>query len=127
MIIALLSALAAAAVFGIGAVLQGLANEGEPAEDRLDPWLLLRLARKPVFAGALLCNLAGLVLHVRALQDLPLFLVQAVIASTLIFSLAIEAGVERRWPTAAQVAKQARDGFAALLAGEVFGKVVLTR
>ena len=83
MIIALLAALAAAAVFGIGAVLQGLATEGEPAEDRLDPWLLLRLARKPVFAGALVCNLVGLLLHVRALQDLPLFLVQAVIASSV--------------------------------------------
>ena len=83
MIIALLAALGAAAVFGLAAVLQGLATEGTPDGDRLDPWLLLRLARRPVFLGALLCNGAGLVLHVRALQDLPLFLVQAVIASSV--------------------------------------------
>ena len=83
MIIALLAALAAAAVFGVGAVLQGLATEGEPVEDRIDPWLLVRLLRRPVFLGALVCNLVGLLLHVRALQDLPLFLVQAVIASSV--------------------------------------------
>ncbi len=83
MFIALLAALGAAAVFGVAAVLQGLATEGAPDRDRLDPWLLLRLARKPVFLGALICNGAGLVLHVRALQDLPLFLVQAVIASSV--------------------------------------------
>ena len=83
MIIALLAALAAAAVFGVGAVLQGLATEGEPVEDRVDPWLLVRLLRRPTFLGALVCNLVGLLLHVRALQDLPLFLVQAVISSSV--------------------------------------------
>ena len=70
-------------MFGVGAVLQGLATEGEPVGDRLDPWLLVRLLRRPMFLGALACNLVGLLLHVRALQDLPLFLVQAVISSSV--------------------------------------------
>lgn len=83
MILGLLAALGAAAVFGIAAVLQGLATAGVPHEDRLDPRLLLRLLHRPLFLAALVCNGVGLVLHVRALQDLPLFLVQAVIASSV--------------------------------------------
>lgn len=83
MILGLVAALGAAAVFGIAAVLQGLATEGAPDGDRLDPRLLLRLLRRPLFVAALACNGLGLVLHVRALQDLPLFLVQAVIASSV--------------------------------------------
>jgi len=82
-IVALLAALGAAALFGIAAVLQGIATAGAPDGDRLDPWLLLRLARQPVFLAAVAGNGLGLVLHVRALQDLPLFLVQAVIASSV--------------------------------------------
>lgn len=109
MIIALLAALGAAAVFGLAAVLQGVATDGAPDQDRLDPWLLWRLVRRPVFLAALLCNGVGLVLHVRALQDLPLFLVQAVIASSVAVTavLSVRAfGValsQRQWAAVAAV------------------------
>ncbi|HEU0101343.1 MAG TPA: hypothetical protein VFR07_03410 [Mycobacteriales bacterium] len=41
----------------------------------------MRLARQPVFLASLALNLIGFGLHVVALQSLPLFLVQAVIAA----------------------------------------------
>lgn len=67
----------------MAAVLQGLATANEPSTGGVDPALLLRLARQPVFLAALTLNLAGFGLHVVALRSLPLFLVQAVIASSV--------------------------------------------
>ncbi len=49
----------------------------------VDPRLLLRLSRQPLFVVALGLNLVGFSLHVLALQSLPLFLVQATIASSV--------------------------------------------
>lgn len=49
----------------------------------MDPALLLRLLRQPVFVGALLLNIAGFGMHLSALQVLPLFLVQAVISASV--------------------------------------------
>ena len=82
-LLALVGALAAALAFGIAAVLQGIATARTADTGGLDPGLLLRLARQPLFLAALALNLAGFGLHVAALQRLPLFLVQAVIASSV--------------------------------------------
>jgi drug/metabolite transporter (DMT)-like permease len=49
----------------------------------LDPRLLPRLARQPVFLAALALNGVGFLLHVAALETLPLFFVQAVIAGSV--------------------------------------------
>lgn len=81
--LALLAALGAALAFGLAAVLQGLATRHAPDTGHLDPRLLLRLARQPAFLGALALNLTGFGLHVAALQVLPLFLVQALIAASV--------------------------------------------
>lgn len=81
--LALLAALGAATAFGVAAVLQGLATRHVPTTVGLDPVLLVRLARQPKFVMALALNLAGFALHVTALQSLPLFLVQAVIAASV--------------------------------------------
>ena len=83
MLLALLLAIAAALAFGVAAVLQALATEGTQDAGGLDPLLLLRLLRRPAFLGSLALNGLGLGLHVSALQSLPLFLVQAVIASSV--------------------------------------------
>ena len=82
-LVAALCALGAMTVFGIAAVLQGLATRRIDDVPVLDPRLLLRLARQPAFLAALALNLVGFVLHVTALQTLPLFLVQAVIAGSV--------------------------------------------
>ena len=83
MTLALLSALGAMTLFGVAAVLQGLATSRARDVAVLDPRLLVRLARQPVFLAALALNGLGFVLHVAALQTLPLFLVQAVIAGSV--------------------------------------------
>lgn len=82
-LLAILCALGAATVFGVAAVLQGVATARADDVAVLDPRLLLRLLRQPVFLVALLLNGTGFLLHVAALQALPLFLVQAVIASSV--------------------------------------------
>ncbi len=54
-----------------------------PAAVGVDPRLLLRLSRSPLFLAAVAGNLLGFGLHVSALQVLPLFVAQAVIASSV--------------------------------------------
>ena len=82
-LLAALCALGAMTVFGIAAVLQGIATARAQDVAVLDPRLLLHLARQPVFLLALVLNGVGFLLHVSALQTLPLFLVQAVIAGSV--------------------------------------------
>lgn len=83
MIGAFLSALGAMLLFGAAAVLQALATSRAQDVGVLDPRLLIRLAQQPVFLTALALNGLGFVLHITALQSLPLFLVQAVIAGSV--------------------------------------------
>lgn len=78
-----LCALGAMTLFGVAAVLQGVATARAGDVAVLDPRLLLRLARQRVFLVALALNGLGFLLHVTALQTLPLFLVQAVIAGSV--------------------------------------------
>ncbi|MDP9497572.1 MAG: hypothetical protein M3P46_07900 [Actinomycetota bacterium] len=78
-----MAALGAAVAFGAAAVLQSIAGARSPHVPGVDPRLLLRLARDRAFIAALLLNGLGFLLHVTALHTLPLFLVQAVIASSV--------------------------------------------
>lgn len=45
--------------------------------------MLVRLLRQPAFVAAVLCTIAGFVLHLVAIRQLPLFLAQAAIAISL--------------------------------------------
>ena len=83
MIFAALCAVGAMVLFGVAAVLQALATSRASDVEVLDPRLLLRLAQQPLFLGALGLNVLGFLLHITALQSLPLFLVQAVIAGSV--------------------------------------------
>ncbi len=82
-LLAALCALGAMTLFGIAAVLQAVATGRAQDVAVLDPRLLLRLAQQPVFLVALTLNGLGFLLHLTALQTLPLFLVQAVIAGSV--------------------------------------------
>ena len=77
------AALGASVAFGVAAVLQALASTRAPETAGIDPRLLLALVRQPAFLAALALTGVGFLLHVVALQWLPLFLVQAVIASSV--------------------------------------------
>ena len=83
MILSLLCAVGAMVLFGIAAVLQALATSRATDVEVLDPRLLLRLAAQRTFLAALVLNGLGFLLHIVALQSLPLFLVQAVIAGSV--------------------------------------------
>jgi drug/metabolite transporter (DMT)-like permease len=94
-LLALVCALGATALFGVAAVLQALATSRATDVAVLDPRLLLRLARQPVFLAALTLNGLGFLLHVAALQTLPLFLVQAVIAGSVAVTAVLSVRVLR--------------------------------
>ena len=81
--LAILLALGAMTCFGLAAVLQAVATGRTERRPGLDPRLLLQLARQPVFLGSLALNGLGFALHITALQSLPLFLVQAIIAGSV--------------------------------------------
>ena len=76
--------------------------------------LILRLLRSPRWLAGGVCAIGGLLCQARALTQGGVILVQAVIASTLVYSLIIEAIVERRKPSAVQVG-----GAAAVVSGIV--------
>src|SRR4051794_26758477 len=65
--------------------------------------LLLRLVRNPRWLAGSSAAVLALLVQAWALSQGGVILVQAVIASTLVWSLALEATVERRWPSATQV------------------------
>ena len=95
MVIGLTAAVAAAAAFGLAAVLQGLATATVATYEVFDLRLPMQLLRSRVFLASLACNLLGFALHLVALQSLPLFLVQAVIASSVAVTALISARVLR--------------------------------
>lgn len=83
MIVGLLTALAAAFCYGTGSVLQAVgARRAAPAAG-LDPRLLVRLVQQLPYLIGLGLDLAGFVFDVVALQFLPLFCVQALIAGSV--------------------------------------------
>jgi drug/metabolite transporter (DMT)-like permease len=55
----------------------------------LDPRMLLRLLRHPVFVAAVLLNVLGFLLHLVALRLLPLYLAQGGIAASLVVTAAL--------------------------------------
>jgi drug/metabolite transporter (DMT)-like permease len=93
MLVGLTAAGAAAVAFGLAAVLQGVATASSDVHRVLDPRLLLALLRTRAFRAALAGNLVGFLLHVLALQSLPLFLVQAVISASVAVTAVVSARV----------------------------------
>lgn len=83
MVLGLFAALAAALAFGVAAVLQALSTSRTRTSDGVDPLLLVRMLHQPAFVVCLVLNGVGFLLHVTALRALPLFLVQAVISSSV--------------------------------------------
>lgn len=104
MLLGLVAAVSAAAAFGGAAVLQAVAARREASAGGIDPRLLLRLLRHRAFVAALALNLLGFALHVTALRTLPLFLTQAVIASSVVVTAVVGAHVFSVLPTRAEYA-----------------------
>jgi drug/metabolite transporter (DMT)-like permease len=83
MILGLVCALGASLTYGIGSVLQAMAARQAPLAEGLDPGLLLRLLRSWRYVVGLGLDGLGFVLTLVAVQSLPLFVVQAMVASFL--------------------------------------------
>jgi drug/metabolite transporter (DMT)-like permease len=90
----LAAALVSALCYGVAAVMQAVAvrsasrrsariEEGDPAAARVDPGLLVRLLGQWRFLASLCIDIIGFLAQLVALRRLPLFAVQAVIASNL--------------------------------------------
>lgn len=79
----------AAVLYGIGTVLEATAARRSTDSGSLDPRLLLRLASQWVFLAALVVGAFGIAATALALRHLPLFAVQAAVASSVAVSAVI--------------------------------------
>jgi drug/metabolite transporter (DMT)-like permease len=93
MFLGLAGALACAIAYGIATVLQAVGANRVSRQDGFDPGLLLRLTRSLPYLIGLALDGAGFAAAVLALRTLPLFLVQAAVAS----SVGVTALVAARW------------------------------
>jgi drug/metabolite transporter (DMT)-like permease len=89
MLVGIGAALAAAVVFGVAAIMQAVGARRVAPAAGLDPRMLLRLLRHPVFVAAVLLNVLGFLLHLVALRVLPLYLAQGGIAASLVVTAAL--------------------------------------
>jgi hypothetical protein len=80
---ALACALGTSLCYGVGSVLQAAAATDAAPATRLDPRLLLTLARSWRYPLGLALDAAGFVLSLVALRTLPVYVVQSVVASFL--------------------------------------------
>jgi drug/metabolite transporter (DMT)-like permease len=108
-LLSLLGAIAAAVCFGVASVLQAIAARAAPAGEGVDPRLLVRLlGRLPYVLGVGL-DLLGFVAELAALRSLPLFVVQAAVASNLAVTAVVAVRVlrvrlaRREWAAVAAV------------------------
>jgi hypothetical protein len=92
------TALAAALCYAFAATLQHRAARQEPVRATLDPRLLVRLLRRPLWLVGGAADLTGAALHGAALTLGPLALVQPLLVSGLILAVPLEAGFDRRRP-----------------------------
>lgn len=92
MLVSLVAALVAAFCYGLGAVMQAIAVRASSHRavlvaageaGRVDPGLLIRMLRQWLFLVSILIDLIGFIGQLVALRRLPLFEVQAIMASNL--------------------------------------------
>lgn len=88
-------ALLAAVAFGGGVALQERAAAAEPLKLAARPTLLLRLVRRPLWVLGLLGDIIGFGLQALALRRGSLVVVQPLITTSLLFTLAFIAVVDR--------------------------------
>jgi drug/metabolite transporter (DMT)-like permease len=98
-----LGGLVAALLFAVANNVQRHAAQSVPQGHVGPVGLLLRLLRNRRWLAGSSSAVLALLVQAWALSQGGVILVQAVIASTLVFSLAMESVVERRWPIPSQI------------------------
>jgi drug/metabolite transporter (DMT)-like permease len=97
-VLAVVVALVAATSFALSTVLQQRAVKKEKPHPTLDPRLLLRLVRRPMWLASWAPDLAGTGLQALALRLGPLSLVQPIMVSGMFLAIPLEAVLDRRLP-----------------------------
>jgi drug/metabolite transporter (DMT)-like permease len=97
-VVAVAIALGSAACYALAAALQHRAARQERRHTTLDPRLLLRLLRRPLWLVGAAADTAGAGLHATALAFGPLALVQPILVSGLLLAIPLEAALDRRRP-----------------------------
>jgi drug/metabolite transporter (DMT)-like permease len=92
---AVLLALAGACAFAVATVVEHRTASDTAAEGG---WWLVRLLRRPVWLAAQAAGGLGVLLHAAALGSGPVALVQPLLASGLVFALALGSWADRRHP-----------------------------
>src|SRR6516225_3861790 len=89
-------ALAASVCFAVAAVIQQRAAARLPSQRAFDPAVLLRLIRRPAWLAGLAAVIVGFVLQAAALGLGRLVVIEPVLATSLLFALALAARRDRR-------------------------------
>lgn len=97
-VLAVVLALAAATSFALSTVLQQRAVKHEKRHRTLDPRLLLRLVRRPMWLASWVPDFAATGLQTLALRFGPLSLVQPILVSGIFVAIPLEALLNRRRP-----------------------------
>lgn len=118
MLLGLACALAAALLYGVGAVGQASASRKLPALDEGWTRVLLAACRSPLLIAVVLADLVGAGLHLVAIDTIPLYLAQAGIAASLPVTAVVSARLlHERLSVPDWLAVAAAAGGIALLAG----------
>jgi hypothetical protein len=97
LLISVLAAVAGSLVLGTSAVIEQRGTKRVRRRRPLSPWLLLDLARQPLWLAGIAANVAGFALQVVALRFGPLAVVEPILVADLIFAVLITAAQRRRW------------------------------
>ncbi len=92
------AAVLAALSFGTTGALQHRATLEVPQRRALRPQMLVDLFRNPMWAGAIITNILGIVLQVVALRFGPLLFVQPLLVSALLFAVLAGSALARQRP-----------------------------
>jgi hypothetical protein len=103
MMLAIVLALAAAALYGTATALQHHAASSEHRPDASSRHLLARLWRQPTWLLGLGLSGAAFAVHVAALREGPLILVQPIVVTTVVFAVLVRAGLDRTPPIPAEI------------------------
>jgi len=96
-LIAVVSGLGAAMVFGMSSVAEQRGTKRVKQRRALSPRILLDLVRQPLWDTAIAATLVGFALQVVALKFGPLALVEPILVCDLIFAVLINSYLRGRW------------------------------
>ncbi len=79
----LISAIAAAVLYGVGSILEAVAASRVPTAENLDPRFMIRMIKQVPYLAGLACDGVAFLIALVAMHYLPLFFVEAVIAGSV--------------------------------------------